>query len=55
MNDSNKPIDQGLLRSSVILSKTYKFQNDNLEENNPDIDFFVNPDKVDGNDKNKVN
>lgn len=46
-------MDKNLLRSSMILSKTFKYKNDDLEEENPEMDFFVNPDKVDG--KNKVN
>lgn len=53
VNDANQPVDKNLLRSSVILSKTFKYKNDDLEEANPDMDFFVNPEKVDGN--NKVN
>ncbi len=48
LKDANQPIDNGLLRSSVILSKTYKYKDD-IDKDNPDNDFFVNPNRIDGN------
>jgi len=51
VNDANQPIDKNLLRSSIILSKTFKYKNNDIEEPNPDMDFFVDPNKVDGNNK----
>jgi len=54
VNDSNKPVDQGLLRSSVILTKTFKYKNDELNEDNADMEYFVNPNKVDGNNKKVI-
>lgn len=49
LNDPNKPVDQGLLRSSVILRKTFQFQHmgESEEQVNPDLDLFVNAEKSD--------
>jgi hypothetical protein len=47
-------VDQGLLKSSVILRKTFQFNKNSDEDDNPDKDLFVNPAKVDSF-KNKKN
>ena len=52
LEDATKKPDRTLLKSSIILTKTFKYNMD--EDINQDIDLFVNPEKVDSKVNEKV-